>query len=147
MSAKKNKGKRVFIDTNVLISAVLSETSVSAKLLQYVIEEHKLLICSFTLTEASRVIERKFPKRLSLWDKFLTSLEFELTYTPSDLSMVHAPPIRDDADLPILVSALVAQPDFLVTGDNDFHTPDIQEYFTVMTPADFLRNFGQEMNH
>ncbi|THF73137.1 putative toxin-antitoxin system toxin component, PIN family [Cohnella fermenti] len=147
MSDKENKGLRVFIDTNILISAVLSETSLSAKLLRYVIEEHELVICSYTLTEASKVIERKFPQRLSLWDKFLTSLEFELTYTPSDLSLVHAPPIRDKADLPILISAIVAQPDFLVTGDYDFHTPDIREYFTILTPADFLRSFGQEMNH
>lgn len=130
-----------------MISAVLSETSISAKLLRYVIEEHELVICSYTLTEASKVIERKFPKRLSLWDKFLTSLEFELTYTPSGLSLVQAPPIRDKADLPILVSAIVAQPDFLVTGDYDFHTLEIQEYFNVLTPADFLKTFGQEMNH
>lgn len=147
MSDKKNNGLRVFIDTNILISAVLSETSISTKLLRYVIEEHELLICSYSLTEASKVIERKFPKRLSLWDKFLTSLEFELTYTPSDLSTVQAPPIRDKADLPILVSAMVAQPDILVTGDYDFHTPEILEYFTVLTPADFLRSFGQDVNH
>lgn len=56
------------------------------------------------------------------------------------------PPIRDPADLPILASAMLAQPDILVTGDNDFHTPEIQEYFTVLTPADFLKSFGQEMN-
>lgn len=147
MSDKENKGLRVFIDTNVLISAVLSEASICAKLLRYVIEEHELLICSHTLTEASMVIERKFPQRLSLWDQFLTSLDFELTYTPSDLSMVQTPLLRDKADLPILVSAMIAQPDILVTGDDDFHTPEIQEYFTVLTPADFLRSFGQEMNH
>jgi len=147
MSDKGNKSLRIFIDTNILISAVLSEKSISAKVLRYVIEEHELVICSFTLTEASKVIERKFPNRLSQWDKFLTSLEFELAYTPSDLSLVEAPPIRDIADLPILVSAIVVQPDFLVTGDYDFHTPEIQEYFTVVTPADFLRSFGQEINH
>lgn len=71
MSGKGNKGFRVFIDTNVLISAILSETSISAKLLRYVIEEHELLICSFTLTETSKVLERKFPARLLLWDRFL----------------------------------------------------------------------------
>lgn len=71
MNDKKNKRLRIFVDTNVLISAILSETSISAKLLRYVIEEHQLLICSYTITESSKVIERKFPKRLSLWDKFL----------------------------------------------------------------------------
>lgn len=42
---------------------------------------------------------------------------------------------------------MVAQPDILVTGDYDFHTSEILEYFTVLTPADFLRSFGQEVNH
>ena len=43
--------------------------------------------------------------------------------------------------MPILVSAILAQPDVLVTGDYDFHTPEIQEYFAVYTPGDFLRTF------
>lgn len=43
MNDKRNNGLRVFVDTNILISAVLSETSISAKLIQYVIEEHELL--------------------------------------------------------------------------------------------------------
>lgn len=83
---------------------------------------------------------------MAKWDKFLTTLEFELTYTPSDLSTVKIPPIRDEADVPVLVSVMIAQPDILITGDLDFHTPDIQEYFAVYTPADFIRYFGQESN-
>lgn len=72
---------------------------------------------------------------------------FEIAYTPSDLSTVNAPYIRDPKDLPILVSAMVAQPDIIVTGDLDFHTPEIKEYFTVMTPADFLRAFSDGLSH
>jgi uncharacterized protein len=138
---------RVFVDSNILISAILSEQSVSSNLLTLVIEKHQLIICSYSITEVSKVLHRKFPNLMAKWDRFLTSLEFELTYTPSDLSMVQAPPIRDNADLPILVSAIVAQPDFLITGDHDFRTPEIQEYFNVITPADFLRNFGEERSH
>jgi predicted nucleic acid-binding protein len=57
------------------------------------------------------------------------------------------PPIRDIADLPILVSVMVAQPDIVVTGDHDFHTPEILEHFTVLSPSDFLRSFGQHADH
>jgi len=37
----------------------------------------------------------------------------------------------------------------LITGDYDFHTSEIQEYFAVYTPADFLRNFNakDQLNH
>lgn len=140
---RNEPGLRIFVDSNIIISAILSEDSVSSKLLTWVIEEHHLIICSHTITEVSKVLQRKFPGLLAKWDRFLTTLEFELAYTPSDLSAVHAPYIRDKADLPILVSALVAQPDILVTGDYDFHTPEIQEYFAVMTPSDFVRSFIQ----
>lgn len=133
---------RVFVDTNILISAVLSAESISSELLTVLIEDHQLVISSHSITEASKVINRKFPGYIGKWDHFLTSLEFELTYTPTDLTTVKAPYIRDDADLPILVSAVIAQPDILITGDRDFHTSEIREYFAVYTPAEFLRYFG-----
>ncbi|WP_368294475.1 putative toxin-antitoxin system toxin component, PIN family [Dehalobacter sp. TBBPA1] len=143
----KNNALRVFVDSNILISAVLSESSIASKLLTLLIEQHYLIICSYSITEISEVIERKFPKIIRKWDKFLTTLEFEIAYTPSDLSTVTVPYIRDPKDLPILVSAIVAQPDIVVTGDLDFHTPEIQELFTIMMPIDFLRAFSGEFNH
>ena len=146
-SKMSESGLRVFIDSNILISAILSEQSVSSKLLALIIEEHRLIICSYSITEISKVLQRKFPNLMGKWDRFLTSLEFELAYTPSNLSTLSAPPIRDPADLPILISALIAQPDILVTGDYDFHTTQITEHFPVMTPGDFLRSFGINTDH
>lgn len=71
----------------------------------------------------------------------LTNSDFELTYTPEDFSIFDIPYIRDSDDLPILVSALIAEPDMLVTGDQDFFTAEIREYLVVYSPTDFLRNF------
>ncbi|MHB8127208.1 MAG: putative toxin-antitoxin system toxin component, PIN family [Desulfitobacteriaceae bacterium] len=144
---EKNNVFRVFVDSNVLISAMQSETSVSRKLLLLLAEEHQLIICNYSIAEVSRILNKRFPNKLPEWDQFLTRLEFELAYTPSDISSFSAPYIRDEKDIPILVSAILAQPDILVTGDHDFHTPEIQEYFAVMTPGDFLRNFSKEVNH
>jgi putative PIN family toxin of toxin-antitoxin system len=141
--SEKNNALRVFVDSNILISAVLSKASISSQLIHLLIEEHHIMICSYSLTEVSRVISDKFPDQIAAWDKFLSTLEFELTYTPTDLSAVRTPYIRDEKDKPILLSAMIAQPDVLVTGDQDFHTPEIQEYFAVYTPADFIRYFGQ----
>ncbi len=138
----KSNALRVFIDSNILVSAVISNSSLSSKLLTLLIEEHHLIICSYSITEVSNVINRKFPNHIAKWDKFLTTLEFEIAYTPSDLSTVKVPFIRDPKDLPILVSAMVAQPDIIVTGDLDFYTPEIQDYFTIMKPGDFLSAFS-----
>lgn len=83
------------------------------------------------------------PEAVPVWERFLSRLEFELTYTPTDFTSFPIPHIRDEKDIPILVSAAIAQPDILVTGDRDFHTPEIQAHFVVYTPADFLRAFYQ----
>lgn len=53
--SKKNNSFRVFIDSNVLISAIRSQNSVSSKLLNLVITEHRLVICTYTIIEVSRV--------------------------------------------------------------------------------------------
>lgn len=139
---EKSNGLRIFIDSNILISAIHSTTSTSRQLLLLVAEEHHLLICSYTITEVSRVINKRFPNKFSEWERFLSLLEFELVYTPEDPLSFPAPYIRDEKDIPILVSAILSQPDILITGDYDFHTNEIKEYFAVYTPADFLRTFG-----
>ena len=137
---------RVFVDSNVLISAMQSEESVSRTLLLLLSEDHHLIICSYSIAEASRVISKLFPDKMAEWDRFLNRIEFELAYTPSDIKSFPAPYIRDEKDIPILVSAILAQPDILVTGDRDFMTPEIKEYFAVYTPNEFLRNFGNKFS-
>lgn len=133
---------RVFVDSNILVSAVLSRDSLSSKLLHLLVNHHRIVICSYSITEVSKVIATKFPERISIWDRFLSQLKFDLTYTPSNPSSFDAPPIRDKKDLPILVSAIIAQPDILVSGDLDFHTKEIMNCFPVYTPSDFIRNFS-----
>ncbi len=54
----KSNALRVFIDSNILVSAVLSESSMASKLLKLLIEEHHLIICSYSITEVSQVIHR-----------------------------------------------------------------------------------------
>lgn len=140
----ENNSLRVFVDSNILISAVMSSKSLSGQVINLIIAEHQLIICSYSITEVSRVLSRRFPEALVAWDRFLTSLEFELTYTPSDPTSFPVLDIRDEKDIPILVSVLLAQPDILVTGDKDFHTEEIKQHIVVLTPGDFLRSFGHD---
>ncbi|BBB92652.1 MAG TPA: putative toxin-antitoxin system toxin component, PIN family [Methylomusa anaerophila] len=139
---EKSNGLRVFVDSNILISAMHSTESLSRKLLLLVVEEHNLLICSYTISEVSHVIKKRFPNKFAEWERFLSLLEFELVYTPENPLTFPVPHIRDKKDIPILISAILAEPDALVTGDYDFHTDEIKEYFAVYTPAEFLRTFG-----
>ncbi len=98
----------------------------------------------FILTETSRVVEKKFPDQLGFWDRQLSQMSFELVYTPEDFSQLDLPQIRDENDLPILASAVICQPDLIVTGDKDFKSREVQEYFAIYTPGEFLRFFESE---
>lgn len=63
----------------------------------------------------------------------MTSLEFELTYTPTDVKSYNVPSIRDPQDLPILVSAMVTQPDIFINFDPTKKTahPNYANWCTV----------------
>lgn len=137
----ENNAFRVFVDTNIFISAIHSKKNVSRKLLLTLSEKHQLLLCTYTLMEISSVITKRFPHKLTEWDHLLTLLEFELIYTPENPSDYSAPYIRDEKDLPVLVSAIIAKPDMMITGDKDFFTKEIQGYLTVYSPSEFLRYF------
>lgn len=58
--SEKNNCFRVFVDSNVLISAVLSRQSVSHRLMERLMKDHYLVICNYTITETSRVINDAF---------------------------------------------------------------------------------------
>lgn len=81
MSASTNMF-RILIDTNVLISFVLSEHSLANRLVHFISQHHKLLICSYSITEASQVIAKKFPGSIAAWEQIIASLPFQLVYTP-----------------------------------------------------------------
>jgi len=63
-------------------------------------------------------------------------LSFELIYTPKRIEPSEYPSIRDRKDLPILVSAILSDIDIFITGDEDFHTVDIDKP-QIITLKDF----------
>lgn len=131
---------RVFIESNVLISAIINRYAISRQCINHVMDHHQLLICSYSIEEVFRIVDEKFPEAQGTWDQLLTGMHFELIYTPKHLDSP-TPPIRDPEDEPIIASAILAQPDMVISGDKDFHTPEIREYLAVYTPANFLRDF------
>lgn len=101
---------------------------------------HRVVVCEESIHEVFDVMKERFPEALTDWDRLLAQTDFELVYTPKHIDF-RVPPICDKKDTPILVSAILAEPDIMISGDKDFHTQEIREYFAVYTPADFLRDF------
>ena len=107
-------------------------------MIEYITEKYTLVLCSYIIEESNAVITRKSPKYKSALDQFLLKVSFEMVYTPSDMSI--APNMRDEKDLPIIVSAITSDVDILITGDKDFTELDIERP-EILTPLEFLNKY------
>jgi predicted nucleic acid-binding protein len=148
MNGTRHKRLRVFLDSNVIISAFHSQTSISRSCVMSVLAHHQLVLCSYSIEEIHRVIQKKFSHRVPDWHAMLAHLRYELIITPTDppLFLRPVPPIRDPNDIPILISVFIANPDIFVTGDLDFHTPEVTSMLLVLSPAAYLHHVRQTIS-
>ena len=107
---------RVFLDTNVLISAVATR-GLCADILRVVLAEHDLLISDTVLDELQDVLQRK----LQLPDNTAKELNRFLRHHGTRVGKGASPTVkvRDASDALILAEAIAGGADVLVTGDRD----------------------------
>jgi len=77
---------KCFIDSNILISAGLFPDSVpAAALIKAITPPNIAIVCDYSLDETHRVINRKFPNKMSDLELFLyrTLFTVQLVSTPS----------------------------------------------------------------
>lgn len=107
---------RVFLDTNVLVSAFATR-GLAADVLRLVLSEHTLVTGDVVLRELARVLRVRIKLPRARIEDILDFLrEFEVVPKPKTPSDV---PLRDDDDRWILASAVAGAADVLVTGDRD----------------------------
>ena len=129
----------VFLDTNILISAVLNSNSTPAKaFIKAVSFPNRGLVCEQNIDEMRRIFNRKFPAKIQVLETFLSLalLTLEVVNIP-DLEYTSENSIRDVNDRAILRAAIFAKADVLVTGDKDFLESDIVNP-KILTAAEFL---------
>lgn len=132
---------RIMIDTNIIISAILFPNSMPSRFVEEVTSKHSIVLCSHIIDELHRVFNRKFKDKLLHLEKFLSKFSFELVYTPQDIEKDKYPDIRDIADLPILVSAIVEDVDVIVTGDKDFSDVEIEKP-EIITVKEYFERYN-----
>lgn len=111
---------RVFVDTNVIISSFLFPNGKVSYVFSHIMETHDLLISSYSIKECENVFNRKFPAKMEQLQNFFNEIQYQLIETPLIFDKRKYPSIRDNNDLPILVSAIISDSDILITGDRDF---------------------------
>ena len=131
---------RIMLDTNVLISmfAFSSKTMNSLKL--NLSQKHEIVIATYTIYELKVVVKRKFPDKRNYIDEFFQSFPYTISYTPEYIDKTKYPNIRDEFDLPILVSSILEEVDILITGDKDFQDIEIEKP-EILTPMQFLNKY------
>jgi putative PIN family toxin of toxin-antitoxin system len=133
---------RILVDTNVLISASLFPNPNMNQLMDRIALEHTLVLPSHVMEELEMLFDTKFKGKKNLLKRFFAKYSYDYVYTPLDINPEDYPEIRDKNDLPILVSAIVAGVDLIITGDKDFFdikTRDIEiELPVIITPKEFI---------
>ena len=131
---------RVLIDTNILISAALSSTGTPFKaFVKAVTYPNHGLVCEQNIDEMRRIFNRKFPKKISALERFLSLSLMTLEIVPTPLEGHSSEEqIRDVKDRPILRAAIHANADVLLTGDKDFLESGVTNP-KIMTATDFVQ--------
>ena len=129
---------RIMVDTNILLSALVFGSAKMALLLEKIVEEHTMVLCSNVIEEFRTVVLRKSPRYNHVVDTLFAKLSYEIAYTPQRYE--NTPDIRDEKDKPILASAILADVDVFITGDKDFYDVNIERP-EILCPADFWKKY------
>jgi len=125
---------RVFLDTNVLVSAFATR-GLCADVLRHILAEHDLIIGEVVIVELRRVLR----DRIKIPAPVITSIEQLLRdqiVVPKP-SEPHSLSIRDPDDRWVLASAAAGKADVLVTGDSDLLDVAPRSPITIVDPRGF----------
>ena len=130
---------KVMLDTNILISAFIFNSRKMNELIYKLSKEHEIIICSYTVEELRKLINKKFKVSIEVLDKFLSEFPFKLVYSPKKVEEKLFK-IRDENDYLILHTAIIEHVDIFITGDKDFNDVDIDKPL-IITATEFLERF------
>ncbi len=143
------KNLKIFLDTSVLFSAVLSQTGGARKLF-HLAEAGllQLIVGPTVLREADEVVRRKAPASLPLLAQLLEAGQVETCSAPTPKQIESARNLVAYApDARVLAEAIRAEPDWFVTHDKEHFLKakkGINLSFEIGTPGDLLQSFKDE---
>ena len=127
---------RVFLDTNVLVSAFITR-GLCADIFRIILSEHELVLSDYVLNELEQVLIGKInlPK-----DQILSILQFLKSF---EIISDHRPPVkiklRDKTDIPVLSAAINSKSDILITGDKELFKVSEKFGIKIIDPRSFFK--------
>lgn len=138
------KAVRVFLDSNVILSGLLSDKGAPRVILDMLCLKLPFLVGitgRYNIIEIERNLTNKLSAAIPVYKKYLPKLNLEIIQLPSQEEIKSLAGHTSDKDVPVLASAHKGKADFLVTGDKkDFSLLKTKGLYTfnITTPAEFL---------
>jgi putative PIN family toxin of toxin-antitoxin system len=133
---------RAVVDTDALISGLISPLGAPARIIRHWQQGDFLLLTSpALLDELRRVLEYpRIADRLA-WspaeqEQFLAHFTTLALFTPGTLSLLGV--TRDPKDDPVVACAVEGEADYIVSGDRDLLVLGVYEGVRIVTPREFL---------
>jgi putative PIN family toxin of toxin-antitoxin system len=136
---------RIFLDTNILVSAVATR-GICADVLREVLTFHELIISEQLLSELRESLTRKLGVPKSLVEEFVEMLVQDAHFAQPGVRP--GVKIRDRDDLAILSAALNGKADLFITGDKELLTLGKVGSMDIINPRKFwevLRAQGRSL--
>jgi len=139
----ERKPVNVFLDSNVILSGILSEKGAPRIILDVISLGMPFLrgiTGKYNILEIERNLTRKLPQVLRVYRRYLPKLNLTVVPLPSIKELSPFFGLTDDKDIPVLASAAKGHADFLVTGDKK-HSTKLKKTsfpFTIIGPSEFL---------
>lgn len=142
---------RVFLDSNVILSGLLSERGAPRILLDLLSLGLPFLMGAtgrYNLIEIERNLKNKMPSLLFLYKAYLPKLNLKVIPLPRPEEVRDFSGQIAEKDIPVLISAIRSKVDFLVTGDRQHFgkMKELDKYpFHVLTPSEFIDSILPEI--
>jgi putative PIN family toxin of toxin-antitoxin system len=129
---------KIFIDTNILISAIVFDKKELELIIQCTSEGEKIYISEHILEEATRVFMKKFPEYLEMFEKFMEISNTEIINKKIyEKKIKKFDDIRDQYDAHVIACAEASKCEFIITGDKDILDYK-HETIKIMRSTDYL---------
>jgi putative PIN family toxin of toxin-antitoxin system len=138
------KAVRVFLDSNVILSGLISDQGAPRIILDLLTLKLPFLVGStgrFNLMEIERTLKKKMPHALAVYQQYLPQLNLHIIPLPRAGEVQALSGMIADKDAPVLASAIRGKAAFLVTGDKRHFQKlvSIKDYpLQIVTPAEFV---------
>ena len=135
---------RLFLDSNVILSGLLSDRGAPRIILDVLNLGFPFLTGStgkYNLIEIERNLKKRLPDLWPAYKRYLPRLNLKVIPVPLPEELREFSGKVADKDIPVLVSAIRAKADFLITGDKQHFgkLKDVEKYqLTIVTPSDFV---------